>query len=641
MKGARSLRHLAHAPGHALRAEARIRHVRRGGAPAPLLAPDFRARGRAMPIRSPRSAARTTRARRPTRSIARMYVDVHTYLHRRHPDQGRPHEHGGVARSRASRCSITSCSSSPRACRPSLKLRDGMSKYLLRRLLERAVPRPIVDRRKQGFAAPIGEWLRGPLQPMLHGPARQPAQPRSRRLRARRRRAAAGRASHRHGRSPSPPVAAGDAGAVVPAVRRRGRLAGVAAARVARGHRRRGAVRSGRAEGSGLGMCGIAGIVATDGLRAEERARAAADARRHRAPRPRRRGRLVRRARRARPPPPEHRRPRDRPAAARERGRHDLDRLQRRDLQPRRPAAASSRRTAIATARARDTETIVHAYEQWGDDCVAPLPRHVRVRDLGRAAAPAAARARSPRHQAALLDARAATALLFGSEIKAILASGLVEPRPNEAALPELLGTRYRLGRGDAVRGHPQAAARAPARLRAAGASRRGRYWDVPVGGAPREPPAPSGREAVAALPRAARGVGPPAADDRRAARHVPLRRHRQQRDRRADGADDRPAAPDVLGRVQGARVQRAGRTRARSRTAIGADAHEVVIDDQRLLRRAAAAGLARGRADRAPVERAALLRLGARARARQGRAHRRRQRRAARRLRQVPARRS
>ena len=49
---------------------------------------------------------------------------------------------------------------------------------------------------------------------------------------------------------------------------------------------------------------------------------------------------------------------------------------------------------------------------------------------------------------------------------------------------------------------------------------------------------------------------------------------------------------------------------------------------------------MARGRADRAPVERAALLRLGARAPARHRRADRRRQRRAARRLRQVPARR-
>ena len=50
----------------------------------------------------------------------------------------------------------------------SLKLKDGQSKYLLRRVLERRVPRSIVERRKSGFAAPIGEWLRGPLAPMTH-----------------------------------------------------------------------------------------------------------------------------------------------------------------------------------------------------------------------------------------------------------------------------------------------------------------------------------------------------------------------------------------------------------------------------------------------------------------------------------------
>jgi asparagine synthase (glutamine-hydrolysing) len=37
---------------------------------------------------------------------------------------------------------------------------------LLRRLLERRVPRSIVERKKQGFEAPIGEWLRGPLAEM-------------------------------------------------------------------------------------------------------------------------------------------------------------------------------------------------------------------------------------------------------------------------------------------------------------------------------------------------------------------------------------------------------------------------------------------------------------------------------------------
>ena len=47
-----------------------------------------------------------------------------------------------------------------------LKLKDGRSKYLLRRILERRVPRSIVERGKSGFAAPIGDWLRGPLAGM-------------------------------------------------------------------------------------------------------------------------------------------------------------------------------------------------------------------------------------------------------------------------------------------------------------------------------------------------------------------------------------------------------------------------------------------------------------------------------------------
>ena len=49
----------------------------------------------------------------------------------------------------------------------SLKLKNGRSKYLLRRLLERRLPASIVDRPKQGFAVPVAAWLRGPLAPMV------------------------------------------------------------------------------------------------------------------------------------------------------------------------------------------------------------------------------------------------------------------------------------------------------------------------------------------------------------------------------------------------------------------------------------------------------------------------------------------
>ncbi|MCD7098772.1 asparagine synthase (glutamine-hydrolyzing) [Stenotrophomonas sp. MMGLT7] len=46
----------------------------------------------------------------------------------------------------------------------SMKLRDGTSKYLLKRVLRRYLPEPMVYRGKRGFGAPVGEWLRGELR---------------------------------------------------------------------------------------------------------------------------------------------------------------------------------------------------------------------------------------------------------------------------------------------------------------------------------------------------------------------------------------------------------------------------------------------------------------------------------------------
>jgi asparagine synthase (glutamine-hydrolysing) len=45
-----------------------------------------------------------------------------------------------------------------------LKIRGGEGKWILRRLLERHVPRALWDRPKHGFGLPIGVWLRGPLR---------------------------------------------------------------------------------------------------------------------------------------------------------------------------------------------------------------------------------------------------------------------------------------------------------------------------------------------------------------------------------------------------------------------------------------------------------------------------------------------
>lgn len=163
MKGARSLRHLASTPEQAYA----LKHAYgmfEPGAKTRLYTRDFANSVRhADALSSFRDAYRDCASLDPLDRA--LYVDTRTYMI---DDVLTKVDRMSMAVSLEAREPLLDHKLLEFAARvpTSLKLKNGQSKYLLRRVLDRRVPPSIVQRGKSGFAAPIGEWLRGPLAPM-------------------------------------------------------------------------------------------------------------------------------------------------------------------------------------------------------------------------------------------------------------------------------------------------------------------------------------------------------------------------------------------------------------------------------------------------------------------------------------------
>jgi asparagine synthase (glutamine-hydrolysing) len=225
-----------------------------------------------------------------------------------------------------------------------------------------------------------------------------------------------------------------------------------------------------------------------------------------------------------------------------------------------------------------DTETIVHAYEEWGDACVDHL-RGMFAFAIWDAPKRRLLLARDRLGVKPLYWTVAGGRLLFGSEIKSILKSGVIRAEANEAALPELLATRYLSGTETLFKGIHRLQPGHTLIFEHGAVSIR-EYWDVPTGHASEELAGLSDRAVVDRF----RELLEEAVRIRLMA-DVPLGMF-------LSGGLDSSAIAAMMATMIDRPLQTfsvAFEQRAFSEldyarqvaTAIGADAHEVVIDDQ------------------------------------------------------------
>ena len=260
------------------------------------------------------------------------------------------------------------------------------------------------------------------------------------------------------------------------------------------------------------------------------------------------------------------------------------------------------------------------------------LPRHVRLRALGRAR-----RASSGSSATGSASSRSTTASTtagssFASEIKALLARPAAGARGRRGGalplplVPDDPGAATRCSRASS-----KLAGGTWLRVDGDGAIREQRYWDAwdDVDAARRR----LRRRDRRARARRAADVGQAAQGQRRAGRRVPLRRHRLEHERRAllRGRGRARSRRSPSATRASTRATRTSSHYARAMAErVGAEHHERLLTHRRPARLPAADGPAAGRADRRSRLRARLLRLEARARQRRHRRAGRRGRRRA-----------
>ena len=279
---------------------------------------------------------------------------------------------------------------------------------------------------------------------------------------------------------------------------------------------------------------------------------------------------------------------------------------------------------------ASDTETIVHAYEQWGESAFEHLRGMFGIALVGPPPAHAAARARPRGNQApALCGAGRTPVLRVRDQVAPHRRRGRSGARSGGARpLPVV---SLRAARSIALQRRAQAAAGPlpavegrPLRRRQVLGNQRRRAVSRQRGGR---------RGRTAGCPGRRRAVPH---GQRRAARRVPLRRGRLQPRRRTDGGSVQPSRQDVLHRLRRAAVRRAG-ARADRRAALRHRAPRVRRASRRVVDPRSPRGSLR-RAVRGFLGDPDVVRLRDRPPSRDRRVVGRRRRRAVRRVRSVPA---